>query len=65
MYQQPWLILFIIYFNYLQKERIFTVATAAMQEVDNQLQSVKVKSAVLKTQLLDVLSRISVLEDAN
>jgi hypothetical protein len=38
-------------FVFLKKESIFTVATAALQEVDRQLQAEKVKTATLETKL--------------
>ena len=50
-------------FHCLNKESIFTVATAALQEVDRQLQAEKAKTASLETQLADVLSRLSALEN--
>ena len=50
-------------FHCLNKESIFTVATAALQEVDRQLQAEKAEVATLKTQLTDVLTRLSALEN--
>ena len=38
-------------FNLLKKESIFTVATAALQEVDRQLQAEKAKTATLETKV--------------
>ena len=65
-------------FHVLQKEYIFTVATAALQEVDRQLQAEKVKvsvlesdltaekakTATLESQMADLLARVSALESA-
>ena len=57
-------------FNTLKKEAIFTVATAALQEVDRQLQAEKVKTATLETkvatleaQITDLLARLDALEN--
>ena len=57
-------------FHCLNKESIFTVATAALQEVDRQLQAEKTKvatleseNATLKTQMAEVLSRLVALEN--
>jgi hypothetical protein len=47
----------------LNKAAIFTVATAALQEVDRQLQAEKTKVANLENQLADVLNRLSILEN--
>ena len=46
----------------LQKSAIWTVATAALQEVDRQLQAEKVKTVTLETQLADLLARVQALE---
>ena len=50
----------------LVKDRIFAVATSALQEIDRQLQAEKTKvatleseNATLKTQIADVLQRLS------
>jgi hypothetical protein len=51
-------------FLFLKKESIFTVATAALQEVDRQLQAEKAKVATLETQLASVLARLDALENA-
>jgi hypothetical protein len=58
-------------FNYLQKERVFTVGISALQEVDRQQQADKAKiatleteNATLKTQMADVLARLAALESA-
>ena len=51
-------------FLFLKKESIFTVATAALQEVDRQLQAEKAKVATLETQLASVLTRLDALENA-
>ena len=50
-------------FVYLKKESIFTVATAALQEVDRQQQVDKARIAELETQLASVLSRLTALEN--
>jgi hypothetical protein len=50
-------------FLFLKKESIFTVATAALQEVDRQLQAEKAKVATLETQLASVLARLDALEN--
>jgi len=50
-------------FVYLKKESIFTVATAALQEVDKQQQTDKARIAELETQLASVLSRLTALEN--
>jgi hypothetical protein len=49
-------------FVYLKKEAIWTVATAALQEVDRQLQAEKAKVATLEQQLTSVLARLDALE---
>jgi len=49
-------------FHTLKKEQIFTVATAALQEVDRQLQAEKVKTASLETQLADEKAKVATLE---
>jgi hypothetical protein len=51
-------------FVFLKKEAIWTVATAALQEVDRQLQAEKAKVATLDTQLTSVLARLAALENA-
>ena len=51
-------------FHVLQKEYIFTVATAALQEVDRQLQAEKAKTATLESQVADLLARVTALESA-
>jgi len=51
-------------FIFVKKEAIWTVATAALQEVDRQLQAEKVKVATLETQLSSVLARLDALEAA-
>ena len=50
-------------FVYLKKESIFTVATAALQEVDRQQQADKARIAELETQLASVLTRLTALEN--
>jgi len=51
-------------FVFLKKESIFTVATAALQEVDRQLQAEKTKTATLETQVAALLARVTALENA-
>ena len=51
-------------FVFLKKEAIWTIATAALQEVDRQLQAEKAKVATLETQLADLLARVQALESA-
>ena len=51
-------------FHHLQKSAIYTIATAALQEVDRQLQAEKTKVATLETQLASVLARLDALENA-
>jgi hypothetical protein len=51
-------------FHFLKKDSIWTVATAALQEVDRQLQAERVKVATLETQLASVLTRLDALESA-
>jgi hypothetical protein len=50
-------------FVYIQKDAIWTIATAALQEVDRQLQAEKTKTAALETQLASVLARVTTLEN--
>ena len=47
----------------LKKEAIWTIATAALQEVDRQLQAEKEKVSTLETQYNDLLARIEALEN--
>jgi len=51
-------------FVFVQKDAIWTVATAALQEVDRQLQAEKAKVTTLETQLATVLTRLDALENA-
>ena len=51
-------------FLFLKKDAIWTVATAALQEVDHQLQAERVKVATLETQVASVLTRLDALESA-
>ena len=51
-------------FVFLKKEAIWTVATAALQEVDRQQQADKARIAELETQLASVLARLDALEGA-
>ena len=52
-------------FYRLNKDSIFTLASAALQEVDRQLQAEKAKVATLETQLASVLTRLDALEASN
>jgi hypothetical protein len=49
-------------FHTLNKDAIWTVATAALQEVDRQLQAEKQKTSQLETTLASVLARLDALE---
>jgi hypothetical protein len=49
-------------FHVLKKDAIWTVATAALQEVDRQQQSDKIRITELETQITSVLSRLDALE---
>jgi hypothetical protein len=51
-------------FVLLTKDAIWTVATAALQEVDRQQQADKLRIAELETQLASVLARVEALENA-
>ncbi len=51
-------------FTFLKKEAIWTVATAALQEVDRQLQAEKAKTATLESQVAALLTRVTALENA-
>jgi len=51
-------------FKILNKDAIFTTATAALQEVDRQLQAEKSKTAELQSQMSNVLARLTALESA-
>jgi len=51
-------------FHRLNKDAIFTLASAALQEVDRQLQAEKAKVATLETQVADLLARVQTLESA-
>ena len=51
-------------FHRIRKETVWTVATAALQEVDRQLQAEKTKVTTLETQLASVLTRLDALENA-
>ena len=54
---------FISHILMLDKDKIFTVATAAMQEVDRQLQADKAKTATMESQVADLLARVTALEN--
>ena len=47
----------------LDKDKIFTVATAAMQEIDRLLQADKAKTATMESQVTDLLARVTALEN--
>ena len=49
-------------FVYLKKEAIWTVATAALQEVDRQLQAEKTKTTTLETKLQEAEAKIATLQ---
>lgn len=51
-------------FHHLQKSAIYTIATAALQEVDRQQQADKARITELETQLASVLARLDALENA-
>jgi len=51
-------------FHRVRKETVWTVATAALQEVDRQLQAEKAKVTTLESQLASVLTRLDALENA-
>ena len=51
-------------FHNLNKDAIWAVSTSALQEVDRQLQAEKTKVATLETQVADLISRITALENA-
>jgi hypothetical protein len=51
-------------FIFVKKEAIWTVATSALQEVDRQQQSDKLRITELETQLASVLARLDALEAA-
>jgi hypothetical protein len=50
-------------FHHLNKDAIWAVSTAALQEVDRQLQAEKTKVVTLETQVADLLARVTVLEN--
>jgi len=50
-------------FHHLNKDAIWAVSTAALQEVDRQLQAEKTKVATLQTQVADLLTRVTALEN--
>tara|TARA_R110001606_G_scaffold108187_1_gene233231 strand:- start:3691 stop:4482 length:792 start_codon:yes stop_codon:yes gene_type:complete len=52
-------------FNFLRKETIFTIATAALQEVDRQQQADKERIATLESQVAALLTRVEALENNN
>jgi hypothetical protein len=49
-------------FNSISKSNIFTITTAALQEVDRQLQAEKNKVIALQTQITDILARLEYVE---
>jgi hypothetical protein len=53
----------VVNFNKLKKDAIWTVATAALQEVDRQQQADKLKIATLETQITNILARLDALEN--
>ena len=52
-------------FNFLRKETVFTITTAALQEVDRQQQADKERIATLEGQVAALLSRVEALENSN
>ena len=50
-------------FHHLNKDAIWAVSTSALQEVDRQLQAEKTKVATLQTQVADLLTRVTALEN--
>ena len=50
-------------FNNLNKDAIWAVSAAALQEVDRQLQAEKTKVVTLETQVADLLARVTALEN--
>ena len=50
-------------FHHLNKDAIWAVSTAALQEVDRQLQAEKTKVTTLQTQVADLLTRVTALEN--
>ena len=50
-------------FHHLNKDAIWAVSTAALQEVDRQLQTEKVKVSTLETQVANLLARVIALEN--
>ena len=51
-------------FHHLKKSAIYTVATAALQEVDRQLQAEKTENEITRLKLANAESRISILEQS-
>jgi len=45
-------------FQKIDKNTIYTMAVAALQELDRQLQAERVKTAVLESQIVDILARL-------
>ena len=52
-------------FHYLDKPAIFTVGMSAIQEVDRQQQADKARISELETQVAELLTRLTALENAN
>jgi hypothetical protein len=50
-------------FHHLNKDAIWAVSTAALQEVDRQLQTEKAKVSTLETQVANLLTRVTALEN--
>jgi hypothetical protein len=50
-------------FHYLNKDAIWAVSTAALQEVNKQLQAEKDKVSTLETQVANLLARVIALEN--
>ena len=49
-------------FHCIDESQIFTITTAAVQELDRQLEAEKAKTALLQQQMTDVISRLIALE---
>jgi len=50
-------------FHNLNKDSVWTISCAALQEVDRQLQAEKTKVSTLETQVADLLARVTALEN--
>ncbi len=50
-------------FHYLNKDVIFAMTTASCQQIDRELQIEKAKVATLENTILDMMERLSILEN--